>query len=246
LAELDLLSHHENSEQVRLKKVKLDMNLQKVCTNLEESLEKLFEELKSGVSEREDSRAFGAMVEKNITQNWKNICSTRGVEDLEIPGRRTIFDFAFKTKGKIIGVDVKTKDLDSKKYSDGGICAVGNLFKFLANDNGEFLIAEFGHNNSKLSKDARDIEYIRVAPFTLLPTQSYRIENLGTGQIRLNYTLNQVWDEIVWDRTPTEFFDFFTDLAITHYKRVSRDAESRIKSIVKFKEDGYKHFKFSK
>jgi hypothetical protein len=148
--------------------------------------------------------------------------------------------------GKTIGIDVKTKDLDSQKYSDGGICAVGNLFKFLANDNGEFLIAEFGHCNSKASRDARDIEYIRVAPFTMLPETSYRIENLGTGQVRLNYTLNQVWDEIDWDRSSNDFFDMFTELTILHYKRVARDAESRIKSIVKFKESGYKHFKFSK
>lgn len=222
------------------------MDLRQICTNLEEDLEKLFEELKSGMNQREDSRAFGAMIEKNITQNWKSVCNNRGFEDLDIPGKRTIFDFAFKAEGKVIRIDVKTKDLDSQKYSDGGICAVGNLLKFLANDNGEFLIAEFGHNNSKLSKDARDIEYIRVAPFTLIPTQSYRIENLGTGQIRLNYTLHQVWDEIDWNRTSNDFFDFFTELAIAHYRRVSRDAESRIKSIVKFKENGYKHFKFSK
>ena len=48
----------------------------------------------------------------------------------------------------IVGIDVKTKDLDSKKYSDGGICAVGNLLKFLANDRGQFIIAELGHNQS--------------------------------------------------------------------------------------------------
>jgi hypothetical protein len=222
------------------------MNLQDVCAHIERDLESLFEELRSGISQREDSRAFGAMIEKRITENWIKICRENGYDPMDIPGRRTIFDFAFKLENKIMGIDVKTKDLDSQKYSDGGICAIGNLFKFLANDKGEFLIAEFGHNKSSSTKDTRDIEYIRVAPFTVLPVQAYRIENLGTGQIRLNYTLNQIWDEIEWSRSTTQFFDYFSDLAIKHYQRVGRDAESRIRSIEKFREGGYQNFKFTK
>ena len=62
-----------------------------------------------------------------------------------MPGRRTIYDFGLLAEGQTIGIDVKTKDLDSKSYSDGGICAVGNLLKCLSNDNGQFLITEFGH-----------------------------------------------------------------------------------------------------
>jgi DNA replication initiation complex subunit (GINS family) len=50
-------------------KEKSHMNLQKICTNLEKDLEKLFEELTSGISQREDSRAFGAMIEEKITTN---------------------------------------------------------------------------------------------------------------------------------------------------------------------------------
>ena len=106
--------------------------------------------------------------------------------------------------------------MDSKRFSDGGVCAVGNLLKFLANDNGIFLIAEFGHSKSFERSNKRDLEYIRVAPFIMLPHNAYRIENLGTGQIRLNYTLNQVWDEIDWKRDSREFYDMFTDLAIQH------------------------------
>jgi len=146
----------------------------------------------------------------------------------------------------LVGVDVKTKDLDSTRYSDGGICAVGNLLKFLANDNGVFLLAEFGHNKSSERSERRDIEYIRVAPFVMLPQNAYRIENLGTGQLRLNYTINQVWDEIDWDREIDEFYDLFIDLSIQHYRRASRDAMKRIAALEDFRRSGYKHFTFGK
>jgi hypothetical protein len=216
------------------------MNLQNISQKLESELSKLFEELRSGMAAREDSRAFGAMVEHRIKQNWGDICSRCGFVPVDLPGRRTIFDFGFKIEEGIIGIDVKTKDLDTTKYSDGGICAVGNLLKFLANDRGQFIIAEFGHNQS----EARDLEYIRVAPFTALPVNAYRIENLGTGQVRLNYTINQVWEEIEWDRDMNRFYDFFTDLAIKHYQRVGRDAQSRIQAIEAFKKGGYAKFQF--
>lgn len=144
----------------------------------------------------------------------------------------------------LFGFDVKTKDLDKTSYSDGGVCAVGNLLKYLANDKGVFMIVEFGHDKSTLENNSRDIEYIRVAPFHSLPSNTYRIENLGTGQVRLNYTLNQVWDEIEWHRSYSDFFDVFCDLTITHYNRVKADAEKRITSIIEFKANGYKSFKF--
>ena len=222
------------------------MDLKAVSDQVEGKLSDLFEELRSGISEREDSRAFGAMIEKRITDNWESICTDLGYTPLDRPGRRTIFDFAFQEAGHLVGIDVKTKDLDSTRYSDGGICAVGNLLKFLANDNGVFLIAEFGHNKSAERGDKRDIEYIRVAPFILLPQNAYRIENLGTGQVRLNYTVNQVWDEIAWDRDIKEFYDLFTDLAIVHYQRVSRDAMKRITALEDFRKNGYKHFTFGR
>ncbi|HHU14288.1 MAG: hypothetical protein KBI41_05385 [Kiritimatiellae bacterium] len=222
------------------------MDLKTVSGQIEDKLSELFEELRSGISEREDSRAFGAMIEKRITDNWERICADLGYTPLDRPGRRTIFDFAFQEAGRLVGIDVKTKDLDSTRYSDGGICAVGNLLKFLANDNGVFLIAEFGHNKSSERSEKRDIEYIRVAPFILLPQNAYRIENLGTGQVRLNYTVNQVWDEISWDRNIEEFYDLFVELAIVHYQRVSRDALKRIKALEDFKKHGYKYFTFGR
>ncbi len=220
------------------------MNQKEVSQQMEEKIFGLFKELRSGMSEREDSRAFGAMIEKRITDNWASLCSQLGYSPLSRPGRRTIFDFAFMKDNQIIGIDVKTKDLDSRKYSDGGICAVGNLLKYLANDNGIFLIAEFGHNKA-YETGCRDIEYIRIAPFVMLPQNAYRIENLGTGQVRLNYTLNQVWDEIEWDRPIADFYDLFIDLAIAHYRRVSRDATKRIGALERFRKNGYRNFSFA-
>ncbi len=224
--------------------MKENMNYEKISEKIELEIETLFEELRSGISAREDSRAFGAMIEKRITENWVNVCANLGYHPIEIPGRRTIFDFACNIKKTLFGFDVKTKDLDSTRYSDGGVCAVGNLLKFLANDKGVFMIVEFGHDKSTSKNYSRDIEYIRVAPFHCLPENTYRIENLGTGQVRLNYTINQVWDEINWNRSYNDFFDIFCDLSITHYKRVKADAEKRIKSIEQFKNGGYQSFRF--
>ncbi|MBI5729167.1 MAG: hypothetical protein HY983_02925 [Candidatus Magasanikbacteria bacterium] len=152
------------------------LNFKKISLQIEERIGTLFEELRSGIAAREDSRAFGAMIEKRITQNWKKICSELGYEPIDVPGRRTIFDFACCIDGVVFGFDVKTKDLDKARYSDGGVCAVGNLLKYMANDRGVFMIVEFGHNQAGSTEDTRDIEYIRVAPFHALPHDTYRKE----------------------------------------------------------------------
>ena len=185
-------------------------------------------------------------LKKIITSNWEEICKASKVTPLAIPGRRTIFDCAYTDSKLTYGLDVKTKDLDSSAYSDGGICAVGNLLKFLANDNGVFLIVEVGHSASSSKTTSRDIEYIHVAPFSCLPPESYRIENLGTGQVRLNHTVNEVYEKIEWNRTNEKFFDIFTELAISHYERVGRDATKRIDSINVFKKNGYTGFTFGR
>jgi len=219
-------------------------SVQEFCVALDGALEQLFSDLSSGIAAREDSRAFGAMIERRITDNWDAICSTLNSEPVISPGRRTIYDFACIFEGTFFGFDVKTKDLDTTKYSDGGVCAVGNLLKFLANDRGIFTVVEFGHNIAKEGKDFRDLEYIRVAPFHLLPENAYRIENLGTGQVRLNYSINQLMEEVNWDRTLSDFFDIFTDLSISHYERVGRDAIKRADAMRKFRADGYARFSF--
>lgn len=208
MAKLRVIGHFKNTTLTNNTKYELRENIRKI----ELEIETLFEELRSGISAREDSRAFGAMIEKRITENWNKVCSNLGYQAIDIPGRRTIFDFACNIENKLFGFDVKTKDLDSTRYSDGGVCAVGNLLKFLANDKGVFMIVEFGHDKSTTKNSSRDIEYIRVAPFHCLPENTYRIENLGTGQVRLNYTINQVWDEIDWNRSYSDFFDIFANL----------------------------------
>ncbi|MCC5874593.1 MAG: hypothetical protein JJU11_00095 [Candidatus Sumerlaeia bacterium] len=216
----------------------------KISEGFQRELDLLFGEHQSGMPAREDSRAFGAMIEKRIADNWVSICDNLGVELLELPGRKTIFVFACRVGGKIIGLDIKTKDLDSSRYSDGAISAVGNLLKFLVNDGGDFLIAEFGHNKSTES-NRRDLEYIRVCPFVLLPRDAYRIENLGTGQVRLNHSVDQVWDQIEWDRDINGFYELFTELAIKHYERVGNDAERRKQAIIAFRESKYTGFKLT-
>jgi hypothetical protein len=220
------------------------MDYKKISEEIQLEIEKLFQSLNSGISAREDSRAFGAMIEKHITENWLKVCSDLGYHSIDIPGKRTIYDFACKIENKLFGFDVKTKDLDSTSYSDGGVCAIGNLFKFLANDHGVFMIVEFGHEKSNSKQNARDIKYIRVAPFHCLPEKTYRIENLGTGQIRLNNTINQVSDEIDWNRNYSDFFHIFCNLAVSHYNRVKSDAEKRITSIEQFNNRGHQNFRF--
>ncbi|MEI6395164.1 MAG: hypothetical protein WCT12_29170 [Verrucomicrobiota bacterium] len=54
------------------------MNLREVSGTIEGELIKLFEELRSGMTAREDSRAFGAMIERRILDNWAAICGRCG------------------------------------------------------------------------------------------------------------------------------------------------------------------------
>ncbi len=221
------------------------MDYKRVSENFAREIASLFSS-KQEISEREDSRAFGAMIEQTIKGHWLTICANLGYQAIEIPGKKTIYDVACNVENTLLGFDVKTKDLDVKRYSDGGVCAVGNLLKFLANDKGVFMIVEFGHEKSKNIETRRTLKYIRVAPFHCLPTKVYRIENLGTGQVRLNHTINEVWTEIDWNRPYHAFFDIFCNLAIAHYKRVKVVAEKRIRSIETFKENGYTKFHFIK
>jgi len=98
------------------------MNLKEISEKIEQALCSLFDEMRTSISSREDSRAFGAMIEKRITSHWPSICENLGYMPSPIPGRRTLYDFAFNHGQQIVGIDVKTKDLDSSRYSDGGIC----------------------------------------------------------------------------------------------------------------------------
>ena len=220
------------------------MDIKMLSNQIEEQFSNIFlNELdsKTPMPQREDSRSFGGMIEKRIADNWSNICANIGCNPLDRPGKRTIYDFALTINGTLVGIDIKTKDLDKSVYSDGGICAVSNLLRFLANI---FLIAEFGHHKSTIKRDMRELSYILVSPFISFPEHIYRIENLGTGQIRLNATLEEVWDDIVWYRDVTDFYEFFIDIAVEHYLRVGSTASDRINYLKDFIHSGYKNFKF--
>jgi len=62
--------------------------------------------------------------------------------------------------------------------------------------------------------------------------------------MRLNYSINQIYDKIKWDRSLEKFFDIFVDISIKYYERVSKDAQKRITAMRKFREDGYVKFSF--
>jgi hypothetical protein len=143
---------------------------------------------------------------------------------------------SFEHHNQVVGIDIKSKDLDTTRYSDGGICAISNLLRYLVRENGAFLLSEFGYHI-----DGGDVKfaYVKTAPFQCLPFDIYRIENLGTGQIRLNYTIEEAWDGIEWDRTNKRFFKNFSQLCLEHYKRVAGDANKRYKAIEGFIDSDY-------
>jgi hypothetical protein len=222
------------------------VNYREFSASVEKQFRNLFSDLeKSGLAAREDSRAFDAMIEKHVIDSWEAICRNVGAEFLAPPGRRTIYDVACTLGGTFIGSDIKTKDLDTTRYSDGGVCAVGNLVKFLANDKWVLTVVEFGHDKAVKGKDLRDLEYTKVTPFHLFPEDTYRIESLDTGQVRLNYSIRQIYDEIQWDRPLNRVFDIFTEIAIRHYERIGRDALKYADSIRRFRQNGYVRFSFS-
>ncbi|MCY3999584.1 MAG: hypothetical protein OXF84_02085 [Bacteroidetes bacterium] len=182
------------------------MMIREFINQIEYEVNTLFNDYSDGLKAREDSRAFGAMIEQRIRDNWESICINVHADHVKNPGKRTIYDFACRYNNIFFGFDPKTKDLDTDKYSDGGVCSVGNLMQFLANDRSIFVVIEFGHHEAPENKSLRDLNYIKVAPLHLLPANSLRIENLGTGQVRLNDTIAQVYPEINWDQTLDDFF----------------------------------------
>jgi hypothetical protein len=192
------------------------------------------------VVEQPDSRAFGAYVEKRIKDEWKSLCLEWGTIYRPHPGRRTIYDVSFEFRDQVVGLDIKSKDLDSTRYSDGGICAISNLLRFLVRENSTFLLSEFGY---KIDTGDVSFAYVKTAPFQCLPFDIYRIENLGTGQIRLNYTIEEAWNKIEWDRTNEEFFKHFSQLCLAHYQRVAGDAKKRYKAIEAFIKSGFTEVK---
>lgn len=186
--------------------------MRNLCNRVNTSFCNLIEE--SVVTEQPDSRAFGAYVEKYIKDKWETLCAEWGTAPQPHPGRRTIYDVSFLRSGQIVGLDIKSKDLDTTRYSDGGICAISNLLRFLVREKAAFLLSEFGY---KIEGGTVSFEYVKTAPFQCLPYDIYRIENLGTGQIRLNYTIKEARTSIDWNRSNEEFFKHFAQLCLNHY-----------------------------
>lgn len=218
-------------------------NIRNYLTALTAEFESLFSDIESELDSREDSRAFGAMIERRTTDSWEDVCNRTNSEYIPPPGRRTIYDFASRYNNSFLGFDIKTKDLDSHRYSDGGVCAIANLIRFLANEKAIFVVVEFGHHKAQHNALLRKLSYIKLAPFHLLPADIYRIENLGTGQVRLNRTINEAFNEIDWNRHINVFFDIFVDLTIKHYERVGSTAEQRADAMRRFRDAGYNDFR---
>ena len=205
-----------------------------LCIQIDNSFRNLITE--TIVGEQPDSRAFGAYVEKMVKDRWIELCQSWDKSPNPHPGRRTIYDVSFTDKGHLVGIDIKSKDLDESRYSNGGICAVSNLLKLLVREKGLLVLSEFGYT---ISGGKVDFSYVASIPIHCLPEKIYRIENLGTGQVRLNYTLQEALPDVNWNRTRIEFFESFAKLCIDHYNRVSKVALKRRKAIEDFIKSGY-------
>ncbi len=208
--------------------------MKSVCANINSSFNHLLGE--RVMAEQPDSRAFGAYVEKLIKDEWESLCLQWGTSPRPHPGRRTIYDVSFESGSQIIGIDIKSKDLDTTRYSDGGICSISNLLRFLVRQKGAFLLSEFGY---KISRGDVSFEYVKTAPLQCLPLDIYRIENLGTGQVRLNETIEQAWNRIEWDRTEKNFLKHFSVLCLDHYRKVAGVANKRYRKIETFIDSGF-------
>jgi hypothetical protein len=186
--------------------------------------------------EQADARAFGGFVEQVVLRTWPELCRGWKVDCLGLPGRRTIYDAAFVTGDGIVGIDIRTKDLARERYSDGGVCAVGNLLRRMVKEKATLVISEFGYT---IDDGVASFEYVASAPIHVLPLDVYRIENLGTGQIRLDRSVGDSLGAAEWDRSPEAFFTEFASLCVAHYRRVQERAALRIEAIDAFVESGF-------
>lgn len=207
-----------------------------------QEIERVIIPLLMNLSEREDSRAFGAMVQRLIENRWSDLCSTLGYSYQPKPGVRSIYDIACQVNGEFMGIDIKTKNLDSGKYSDGGVCSVDNLLDFIVNKGNAFLILEVGHRKSDDDPSVRVVGHVKVVPIHCLPKESYRIENLGSGQVRLNKDLKEVEGQIEWRRTLHDFLRMFCPIIISHYNTVQKKSKLRMQSIKDFEHGGFRTF----
>lgn len=209
-------------------------DLSDLCKRMDDGLTMLVQE--RDFIEQPDARAFGGYVEAAALASWADLCDSWDVSPRDHPGRRTIYDASFEREGGVIGVDFRTKDLAGDRYSDGGICAVGNLLRWMVRDNATLLITEFGY---AIEDGLAAFSYVATAPIHALPLDTYRIENLGTGQLRLNRTIADSMEDVEWERSTAAFFDAFAVLCVSHYERVRARAEERIAAIDAFVASGF-------
>lgn len=209
-----------------------EWTLYELCRELDE---RFAEVAAPGLEAQPDSRAVGAYAEKAVLDQWDAICKGLAVDPLQPPGRRTIYDAAFTLDRTLVGIDVRTKDLDETRYADGGVCSVGNLLKLLTRDVGVLIVAELGYRDLE---GRIDFVYARSAPLHCMPFDAFRIENLGTGQVRLDKSVGDSENAIDWNRSVDAFVRDFADLAIAHYGRVERVARSRAEALEVFKRTG--------
>ncbi len=199
---------------------------------------------------REDSRAFGGQAEKLIVDRWEAICAAENWVAVARPGRRTLYDLACRVGSTFYGVDVKTADADEAKYSDGGVCSVENLLRFLAGKDatktGTLIVLELTHEAISGRTDVRKVSSIIAAPLHCLPTADLRIENLGTGQVRLDRRIAEVVAEIEWDRSLGAFLKEFVAKAQSHYETVAAVATRRRDHLAAFAARAYRDFTSSR
>jgi hypothetical protein len=199
-----------------------------LCVALDQQLDDV---VRQGLEIQPDSRSVGAYVEKAVLDGWARICKQLGVEANDRPGRRTIYDASFSRADDHIGVDIRTKDLDEARYADGGICSVGNLLRLLVRDGGALLVSEFGYREAG---QRLEFDRVRTAPIHMLPLEIFRIENLGTGQVRLDGSIVNSYESIDWARPVLDFVRPFAELAIEHYARVSAKADERANALRRY------------
>jgi len=152
-----------------------NMNFKSISLSIEDKVSEL---LRSFVGHRRERRltSIRAMIEKRISRIGKGSVRTL-LQTFRDSSRRTIFDFACMIDGQLFGFDVKIRPWYDFIFWRR-VCAVG-IVEVYGDDKGIFVIAEFGHNKSGTKTKVGIIEYIRIAPFHSLPSNTYRIENLG-------------------------------------------------------------------
>lgn len=217
------------------------MKLKPFCITLQTAVTA---QLRAQQSAREDARAFGASLEKRVVEHWADLCRQQGWRAEPLPGRRTIYDIACEMDGLRVGVDVNTTDLDPGRYADGGICSVDNLLRFLAgreaDRRGVLVVLELAHQSAPNNPQQRVVKSVTAAPLHTLPLDDFRIENLGTGQVRLNRLVADMQPQ--WQRTTKDFLEGFVPLVKQHYDRVAADAQRRKAVLEDFERRGCTDF----